>query len=88
MKTFFSSKVLSAALIAAAFAAAGSVPASAQSLSRDGSLMPHYFDKSGELKWGGWAPARQSIRPRLRRIASISMRGRRRIARMFADRRR
>jgi hypothetical protein len=57
MKTFFSSKVLSAALIAAAFAAAGSVPASAQSLSRDGSLMPHYFDKSGELKWGGWAPA-------------------------------
>ena len=57
MKSLFSSKVLSAALIAAAFAAVGSVPASAQSLSHDGSLMPHYFDKSGELKWGGWAPA-------------------------------
>jgi hypothetical protein len=57
MKSLFSSKVLSAALIATAFAAVGSVPASAQSLSHDGSLMPHYFDKDGELKWGGWAPA-------------------------------
>jgi hypothetical protein len=56
MKTFFNSKVLSAALIAAAFAAAGSAPASAQALSHDGSLMPHYFDKDGELKWGGWGP--------------------------------
>jgi hypothetical protein len=56
MKGIFSSKVLSAALIATAFAAVGSVPASAQSLSHDGSLMPHYFDKDGELKWGGWAP--------------------------------
>jgi hypothetical protein len=56
MKSLFSSKVLSAALIATAFAAVGSVPASAQSLSHDGSLMPHYFDKDGELKWGGWAP--------------------------------
>jgi hypothetical protein len=56
MKTVFSSKILSAALIATAFAAVGSVPASAQALSHDGSLMPHYFDKDGELKWGGWAP--------------------------------
>jgi hypothetical protein len=56
MKTLFSSKVLSAALIATALAAVGSVPASAQALSHDGSLMPHYFDKDGELKWGGWAP--------------------------------
>ena len=55
MKTFFNSKLLSAALIAAAFAI-GAAPASAQSLSHDGSLMPHYFDKNGELKWGGWAP--------------------------------
>jgi hypothetical protein len=57
MKSLFSSKVLSAALIASAIAVVGIAPASAQSLSHDGSLMPHYFDKSGELKWGGWAPA-------------------------------
>jgi hypothetical protein len=56
MTTLFSSKVLSAALIATALAAVGSVPASAQALSHDGSLLPHYFDKDGELKWGGWAP--------------------------------
>jgi hypothetical protein len=60
MKTLFSSKVLSAALIATALAAVGSVPASAQALSHDGSLLPHYFDKDGELKWGGWAPAAQA----------------------------
>jgi hypothetical protein len=57
MKALVSSKVLSIALVAAAFAAVGSVPASAQSASHDGSLMPHYFDKNGELKWGGWGPA-------------------------------
>jgi hypothetical protein len=57
MKTLFSRKILSAALIATALAAVGSVPASAQTLSHYGSLMPHYFDKNGELKWGGWAPA-------------------------------
>jgi hypothetical protein len=56
MKTVFSSKVIAAALIAGALAAVGSIPASAQALSHDGSLMPHYFDKDGELKWGGWAP--------------------------------
>jgi hypothetical protein len=56
MKTLFSSKFVSAALIATALAAVGSAPASAQALSHDGSLMPHYFDKNGELKWGGWAP--------------------------------
>jgi hypothetical protein len=56
MKSFFNSKILSAALIAGALAAVGSAPASAQSLSHDGSLMPHYFDKNGELKFGGWAP--------------------------------
>jgi hypothetical protein len=56
MKTIFNGKVLSAALIAAAVAVVGSAPASAQSLSHDGSLIPHYFDKNGELKWGGWAP--------------------------------
>ena len=57
MKTAFSSKVIAAALIAGSLAAVGSAPASAQSLTHDGSLMPHYFDKNGELKWGGWAPA-------------------------------
>jgi hypothetical protein len=66
MKTLFSSKVLSAALIAGALAAVASAPASAQSLSHDGSLMPHYFDKNGELKWGGWvapAPEHQAAAP-------------------------
>jgi hypothetical protein len=57
MKTLLSRKILSAALIATALATAGTVPASAQALSHDGSLLPHYFDKNGELKWGGWAPA-------------------------------
>ena len=57
MKTLLSSKILSAALIATALAAVGSVSASAQALSHYGSLLPHYFDKDGELKWGGWAPA-------------------------------
>ncbi len=57
MKTIVSGKVLSAALIATALAAVGAAPASAQALSHDGSLLPHYFDKNGELKWGGWAPA-------------------------------
>jgi hypothetical protein len=52
----FSSKFLSAALIAGSFAIIGAMPASAQSISHDGSLMPHYFDEHGELKWGGWAP--------------------------------
>jgi hypothetical protein len=56
MKTLFNSKVLSTAFAVAAFAAIGCAPASAQSLSHDGSLMPHYFDKNGELKWGDWAP--------------------------------
>ena len=57
MKSIFSHKVLSAALIATALVAVGSVPASAQSMSHDGSLLPHYFDEHGELKFGGWAPA-------------------------------
>jgi hypothetical protein len=56
MKSFFNSKIVSAALVAGVLAAVGSAPASAQSLSHDGSLMPHYFDKNGELKWGAWAP--------------------------------
>jgi hypothetical protein len=56
MKSFVSSKILSVALVAAAFAAVGAAPASAQALSHDGSLLPHYYDNNGDLKWGGWAP--------------------------------
>jgi hypothetical protein len=55
MKRLVSSKYLSAAFAVTAFATIGSVSAFAQSLSRDGSLMLHYFDASDELKWGGWA---------------------------------
>jgi hypothetical protein len=63
---------LSVALAVAAFATFGSASASAQALSHDGSLLPHYFDSSGELKWGSWsepqtaAPAavrHQALRP-------------------------
>jgi hypothetical protein len=63
MKTLFSSKLLSAALVAGAFVAVGAVPASAQSLSHDGSLMPHYFDKNGELKFGDWGPPAAEQQP-------------------------
>jgi hypothetical protein len=56
MNTLISGKALSIAVAVAAFAAVGSVPASAQSMSHDGSLLPHYFDSNGELKFGGWAP--------------------------------
>ncbi len=58
----------------ALFAGVGSSPGFAQALSHDGSLLPHYFDSSGELKWGSWGPAaeaapaapaahRQALRP-------------------------
>jgi len=56
MKKLFTAKnYLSVELVVAAFAGVGSGSAFAQSLSHDGSLMPHYFDSSGELKWGSWA---------------------------------
>ncbi len=57
MKHVISSKALFAALIAAAFAGVGAVPASAQAVTRDGSLLPHYYGKDGELKWDGWGPS-------------------------------
>ena len=57
MKKVFVAKYLSVALAVAALAAAGSVPAFAQSRSHDGSLLPHYFDASGDLIWGSWAAA-------------------------------
>jgi hypothetical protein len=56
MKSFVSSKYLSLALVAAALAVAGLAPASAQSLDRTGSPLPHHFDGSGELKWGSDQP--------------------------------
>jgi hypothetical protein len=60
MKPVILSKVLSAVVIAAAFAGVGAVPASTQALAqaatKEGSLLPHYFDKNGDIKWGGWGP--------------------------------
>jgi hypothetical protein len=56
MKRLFAVKnYLPIAFAVAALATVGSASAFAQSLSHDGSLMPHYFDKSGELKWGSWS---------------------------------
>ena len=61
---------LSIVFAVAAFATLGSASASAQALSHDGSLLPHYFDKTGELKWGSWGEAEaapivrhQALRP-------------------------
>jgi hypothetical protein len=55
MKKLFAVKnYLSVALVVAAFATVGSASAFAQSFSHDGSLLPHYYDASGELKWGSW----------------------------------
>jgi hypothetical protein len=56
MKHVISSKVLFAALIATAFAGVGAVPASAQAVTKEGSGLPHYFDKDGSIVWGGWGP--------------------------------
>jgi hypothetical protein len=46
------SKVLVAALAALTIA----LPAFAQSQDRTGSMLPHYFNGSGEMVWGSWAP--------------------------------
>jgi hypothetical protein len=45
---------LSVALAVAMFTAVGVASASAQAPSHEGSVLPHYFDSSGELKWGAW----------------------------------
>ena len=70
MKKLFTVKnYLFAAVAVAMLASAGA--ASAQALSHEGSVLPHYFDSEGELRWGAWsqtetAPAavhRQALRP-------------------------
>jgi hypothetical protein len=56
MKNFASaSKYLSAAFVLVAIAAAGTVPASAQSRDHTGSMMPFYYDATGAQKTGSWS---------------------------------
>jgi hypothetical protein len=56
MKKFASANTcLSAALALAAIVAAGAVPASAQSRDHTGSMMPFYYEGTGEQKTGAWA---------------------------------
>ena len=56
MKTFASTnKYLSAAFALVAIAAAGTVPASAQSRDHTGSMMPFYYDETGAQKTGSWS---------------------------------
>jgi hypothetical protein len=46
----------SKALVAALAALTIASPAFAQSQDRTGSMLPHYFNSSGEMVWGSWAP--------------------------------
>jgi hypothetical protein len=56
MKNFASAnKCLSVAFALAALAAAGMVPAFAQSRDHTGSMMPFYYEGTGEQKTGTWA---------------------------------
>ena len=56
MKKFASANTyLSAAIALAAIVAAGALPASAQSRDRTGSMMPFYYEGTGEQKTGSWA---------------------------------
>ena len=56
MKNFASANTyLSAALALAAIVAAGTLPASAQSRDHTGSMMPFYYEGTGEQKAGSWA---------------------------------
>ena len=48
-------KYLSVGLAVAAFAAAGSVSAFAQSRDHTGSMMPAYYDENGAQKTGAWS---------------------------------
>jgi|GEM_PF-5142692 hypothetical protein len=57
MKTLIANRnYLAAAFAAGALAAAGSAPALAQSRDHTGSMMPFYYDGSGEQKTGAWQP--------------------------------
>lgn len=51
------------ALFAALAAVSISSPGFAQSLSREGSLLPHYFNGSGEIVWGAWGPPTPAVAP-------------------------
>ena len=56
MKNFASANTyLSVAFALAAIVAAGTVPASAQSRDRTGSMMPFYYDETGAQKAGAWS---------------------------------
>jgi hypothetical protein len=56
MKNFTSANTyLSAALALAAIVTAGALPASAQSRDHTGSMMPFYYEGTGEQKAGSWA---------------------------------
>jgi hypothetical protein len=56
MKNFASANTyLSAALALAAIVTAGALPASAQSRDHTGSMMPFYYEGTGEQKAGSWA---------------------------------
>jgi hypothetical protein len=56
MKNFASANTcLSAAFALAAIVTAGAVPASAQSRDHTGSMMPFYYEGTGEQKAGSWA---------------------------------
>ena len=56
MKNFASANTyLSVAFALAAIVAAGTLPASAQSRDRTGSMMPFYYDETGAQKTGSWS---------------------------------
>src|SRR5579871_2833228 len=66
MKTLIANRnYLAAAFAAGALAAAGSAPALAQSRDHTGSMMPFYYDGSGEQKTGAWQPE-QNAQPQPR----------------------
>src|SRR5579862_4069846 len=65
MKTFASANTyLSAALALAAIVAAGTLPASAQSRDHTGSMMPFYYEGTGEQKTGAWARKKKAKTPK------------------------
>ena len=56
MKNFASANTyLSVAFALAAIVAGGTLPASAQSRDRTGSMMPFYYDETGAQKAGSWS---------------------------------